>query len=101
MVRIICKVILAIILLPILLFCTIAGWICMFLSFVSSWILYALAMLLFLTAIGSAGFGLEPKDEVWRMMITSFVLFILPHIVEELAAGLLVVKYQVLSWIFQ
>lgn len=90
----------AIALIPIWMICTLAAWICLFCSRMSAWILHALAIILFLTAIGSAGFGLEPKSEVLKMMITSFVLFVIPLVAEELAAGLLILKYQVWSWIF-
>ena len=100
MVRIIIKVITTIALMPVMIICTIAAWICMFCSWVASWIFHALAMILFLTALGSAGFGLEPKEEIWKMIITAFVLFIIPHVVESIAAGLLIIKHRVYTWIF-
>lgn len=100
MVRIILKGILTIALIPVLVIFTIAAWICSFCSWVSGWIFNILAMLFFLTALGSAGFGLEPKEEVWKMIITAFVLFIIPHVVESIAVGLLIIKYRVLTWIF-
>ena len=101
MVRIIIKVITTIALMPVMIISTIAAWICMFCSWVASWIFHALAMILFLTALGSAGFGLEPKEEIWKMIITPFVLFIIPHVVEGIAAGLLIIKYRVYTWIFR
>ena len=100
MVRTILTGILKIALIPLALACTLAAWTCIFLTWVSSWIFNALAMILFLTALGSAGFGLESKEEVIRMLVTAFVIFILPHIVDGLAAGLLILKYRLMSWIF-
>ena len=88
-------------LIPVALVCTLGIWIGGFFEFVSAWIFYLLALIVFLTAIGSWGFELEPMSEVIRMLLISFGLYLIPHVAGSLIEILGMIKELVLNVIFE
>lgn len=79
---IIVKIILKIAAIPLIAMLTLIKWVMLFFTSLSAWIIYMLAMIFFLTGVLSYGFGLETGQEVVRILATSFVVFMIPHVAE-------------------
>ena len=74
------KVIAKIVLLPVLIAVILFQWIGIFLNTISSVAAGILAFLFVLTGTASLLFGLASGPEFLKMMITAFVIFLIPHI---------------------
>ena len=77
---VILKVIVKIILLPVLIAAILLQWIGIFLNGISGVAAGILAFLFVLTGLASLLFGLASGPEFLKMMITAFVIFLIPHI---------------------
>lgn len=74
------KLIGKIILIPIMLALTLIQWIGIFLNSISGVVMGILSFLFVLTGLASLLFGLASGPEFLKMMITAFVIFLIPHI---------------------
>ena len=74
------KVIAKIMLLPVLIAVILFQWIGIFLNSISGVATGILAFLFVLTGTASLIFGLASGPEFLKMMITAFVIFVIPHI---------------------
>ena len=69
-----------IILLPVACVLTLIQWIGIFLNSISGVVMGILSFLFVLTGTASLLFGLASGPEFWKMIITAFVIFLIPHI---------------------
>lgn len=76
------RLLLKLILMPVMLVVMLLQWVGIFLTGFSSVIFYILSGIVFLTAILSWAFQIAPGAEVLKMLVTAFVVFIVPHIGE-------------------
>ena len=74
------KVIAKIVLLPVLISVILFQWIGIFLNSISGVVMGILSFLFVLTGLASLLFGLASGPEFLKMMITAFVIFLIPHI---------------------
>lgn len=82
------RIFLRLVLMPVALALTILKWLCAFVLHCSGWIFRLLAMIFFLTAIGSYAFGLEGGREVLRMLGVAFLVFLIPAIAGWITIGI-------------
>lgn len=69
-----------IILLPVACVLTLIMWIGIFLNSISGVVMGVLSFLFVLTGTASLLFGLASGPEFWKMILTAFVIFLIPHI---------------------
>ena len=69
-----------IIFLPVTCVLTLIQWIGIFLNSISGVVMGILSFLFVLTGTASLLFGLASGPEFWKMIITAFVIFLIPHI---------------------
>ena len=69
-----------IILLPVACILTLIQWIGILLNSISGVVMGILSFLFVLTGTASLLFGLASGPEFWKMIITAFVIFLIPHI---------------------
>ena len=69
-----------IVLLPMVVVLTLIQWIGIFLNSISGVVMGILSFLFVLTGLASLLFGLASGPEFLKMMITAFVIFLIPHI---------------------
>lgn len=69
-----------IILLPVACVLTLIQWIGIFLNSISDVVMGILSFIFVLTGTASLLFGLASGPEFWKMIITAFVIFLIPHI---------------------
>ena len=74
------KFIAKLILIPVMFVIIVIQWIGIFLNSVSGALLGILSFLFFFTGMASLIFGLASKPECLKLMIVSFVLFLIPQI---------------------
>lgn len=93
------KLLVKIILLPVIIGLTIAQCICSVAASLATEIFGLIGFIIILTAILSAGFGLEKSQEVWRMIATGVGFCLAPLLIEWLATDLAMVNLRLRSWI--
>ena len=93
------KLLVKIIILPVIIGLTIAQCICSVVASLATEICGLIGFIIILTAILSAGFGLEKAQEVWRMIATGVGFCLAPLLVEWLATDLAMVNLRLRSWI--
>lgn len=69
-----------IILLPVACILTLIQWIGILLNSISGVVMGILSFLFVLTGTASLLFGLASGPEFWKMIITAFAIFLIPHI---------------------
>lgn len=67
-------------LLPVVCVLTLIQWVGIFLNSISGVVMGILSFLFVLTGTASLLFGLVSEPEFWKMIITAFVIFLIPHI---------------------
>ena len=84
-----------IILLPVVGILTLAQWIGIFLNSISGVVMGILSFLIVLTGTASLLFGLASGPEFWKMIITAFVIFLIPHIGDWMIERITLLRYLV------
>ena len=82
-----------IILLPVACVLTLIQWIGIFLNSISGVVMGILSFLFVLTGTASLLFGLASGPEVWKMIITAFVIFLIPHIGKWLGERIALLRF--------
>jgi len=89
------RIIVKILLIPVVILLTVIQWIGIFLNSVSSVILGVLAFIFVLTGIASLAFRLAVESEALKMIVTGFIIFMVPVIGE----GLVIMIATVNAWL--
>ena len=84
-----------IILLPVACVLTLIQWIGIFLNSISGVVMGILSFLFVLTGTASLLFGLASGPEFWKMIITAFVIFLIPHIGDWMIERITLLRYLV------
>ena len=84
-----------IILLPVACVLTLIQWIGIFLNSISGVVMGILSFLFVLTGTASLLFGLAAGPEFWKMIITAFVIFLIPHIGDWMIERITLLRYLV------
>ena len=84
-----------IILLPVACVLTLIMWIGIFLNSISGVVMGILSFLFVLTGTASLLFGLASGPEFWKMIITAFVIFLIPHIGDWMIERITLLRYLV------
>ena len=84
-----------IILLPVACVLTLIQWIGIFLNSISGVVMGILPFLFVLTGTASLLFGLASGPEFWKMIITAFVIFLIPHIGDWMIERITLLRYLV------
>ena len=84
-----------IILLPVAGILTLIQWIGIFLNSISGVVMGILSFLFVLTGTASLLFGLASGPEFWKMIITAFVIFLIPHIGDWMIERITLLRYLV------
>ena len=82
-------------LLPMMLAVTLLQWIGIFLNSLSGVFLGIISFLIALTGIASLLFGLASGAEALKMLISAFVLFLIPHIGNWLIERIALIRYRI------
>jgi hypothetical protein len=84
-----------IILLPVACVLTLIQCIGIFLNSISGVVMGILSFLFVLTGTASLLFGLASGPEFWKMIITAFVIFLIPHIGDWMIERITLLRYLV------
>ena len=84
-----------IILLPVACVLTLIQWIGIFLNSISGVVMGIRSFLFVLTGTASLLFGLASGPEFWKMIITAFVIFLIPHIGDWMIERITLLRYLV------
>ena len=84
-----------IILLPVACVLTLIQWIGIFLNSISGVVMGILSFLFVLNGTASLLFGLASGPEFWKMIITAFVIFLIPHIGDWMIERITLLRYLV------
>ena len=84
-----------IILLPVACVLTLIQWIGIFPNSISGVVMGILSFLFVLTGTASLLFGLASGPEFWKMIITAFVIFLIPHIGDWMIERITLLRYLV------
>ena len=95
------KLLVKLIMLPVIIGLTIAECICSVAACIATEIFGLIGFIIILTAVLSAGFGLEESHEVWRMIATGVGFCLAPMLVGWLAVDLALVNLRLRSWIWE
>jgi hypothetical protein len=82
-----------IMLLPVACVLTLIQWIGIFLNSISGVVMGILSFLFVLTGTASLLFGLASGPEFWKMIITAFVIFLIPHIGDWMIERITLLRY--------
>ena len=74
---------------------TLLQWIGIFLNSISGVVMGILSFLFALTGTASLLFGLASGPEFWKMIITAFVIFLIPHIGDWMIERITLLRYLV------
>lgn len=86
------RMILKVVLFPVLILLTFFEWVCSVAVNLSGVFFRLIAGIFILTGMLSAGFGLEPWNEVIRIIMGGIVFLLLPVIAEIITAGISLLK---------
>ena len=89
------KIIAKVLLLPVIVVLTAIQWIGIFLNSISGVVMGILSFLFVLTGTASLLFGLASGPEFWKMIITAFVIFLIPHIGDWMIERITLLRYLV------
>lgn len=87
-IRLIGKLIICILTLPLLLAVVLAKWSVVFLHCCSAWVFYIFSSVLFATAVLSFFMGQSSGGEAVGMLIVGFMIFMVPYVIGFLVATL-------------
>lgn len=88
------KILLKIVLLPIDAAVTLLFWVSVFITGLTSYILYLVSGLCFLITIVSLGMGLTGSGEALEMLVGSLVTFLIPQIADWIVDRIAAARYQ-------
>lgn len=89
------RIIAKILLIPVVVVLTVIQWIGIFLNSISGVVMGILSFLFVLTGTASLLFGLASGPEFWKMIITAFVIFLIPHIGDWMIERITLLRYLV------
>ena len=89
------RIIAKILLIPVIAALTLIQWIGIFLNSISGVVMGILSFLFVLTGTASLLFGLASGPEFWKMIITAFVIFLIPHIGDWMIERITLLRYLV------
>ena len=92
---IVLKTIAKLLLFPVAAALTLIQWIGIFLNSISGVVMGILSFLFVLTGTASLLFGLASGPEFWKMIITAFVIFLIPHIGDWMIERITLLRYLV------
>lgn len=84
-----------IILLPVACVLTLIQWLGIFLNSISGVVMGILSFIFVLTGMASLLFELASGPEFWKMIITAFVIFLIPHIGNWLIERIALLRWMV------
>ena len=87
------KLIIKLVVLPLIVAVTLIQWVGIFFTQFATVIFNLLAGLMFLITIAGWMFGISAGAETLRLLVVTFVVFIIPHIAEWLIIRIAVINY--------
>jgi len=85
-------------LLPVIIVLCVIQCLCDITAGVAARIFDLLGFIFILTGILTAGFGLDPASEVWRMILTGVIFCLIPRLMEWLSVDLAILRMSLKTW---